>query len=78
MDVGLMDAPDGWDEEMQQENTSGVLKSVAEQVLQDDEIGEYIELSLFVYVGALFRLSSYTMLQSIDYRSRKSMQFARR
>lgn len=76
-----MDAPDGWDEEMQQENTSGVLKSVAEkteQVLQDDEIGEYIELSLFVYVGALFRLSSYTMLQSIDYRSRKSMQFARR
>lgn len=76
-----MDAPDGWDEEMQQENTSGVLKSVAEkteQVLQDDEIGEYIELSLFVYVGTLFRLSSYTMLQSIDYRSRKSMQFARR
>lgn len=64
-----MDSSASWDEGTQWENTSGVLKSVAEnteQVLQDDEIGEYIELSLFVYVGALFRLLSYTMLQSID------------
>ena len=57
VDVGLMDGPDGWDEGMHRENTSGTLKPVAEtteQVLQDDEIGEYIELSLFVYVRALF------------------------
>lgn len=76
-----MDNSASWDEGMQRENTSDILKSVAEkteQVLQDDEIGEYIELSLFVYVGALFRLLPYTMLQSINYRSRKSMQFARR
>lgn len=33
-----------------------------EQVLQDDELGEYIEISLLVYVGESFKLLLYTML----------------